>query len=91
MVDIQLIGNKILSASDLDAMNRAEIKSCNYKYCTIINGHGETFNAKVEYSEISVAWGPTHVMIDGNWASIDSFQESDDGKSYACEDYRAVL
>lgn len=91
MVDTQLIGNKILSASDLDAMNRAEIKSRNYKYCTIINRHSDTFKAKVEYSEASKAWEPTHVMMDGDWLSIDFFEDSEEGDSYACEDYRAVL
>jgi len=90
MVDTQLIGGKILSASDLRAMNRAEIKSRNYKYCTI-NRHGDTFNAKIKYSDTSEAWEPTHVMMDGDWRSIDFFENSEAGHSYACEDYRAVL
>ena len=90
-MNVQLIGNKILSASDLDAMNKAEIKSRNYKYCDIVNRHGDTFKAKVEYSEISEYWEPTHVMIDGNWVSIDFFENSEEGESYACESYRSVL
>lgn len=91
MVDTRLIGGKILSASDLSAMNRAEIKSRNYKYCTIINRHGDTFSAKIEYSETSEVWEPTHVMMDGDWRSIDFFENSEEWDSYACEDYRAVL
>ena len=90
-VDIQLIGNKILSALDLDQLNTAEIKSRNYKYCTILNRHGDTFTAKVEYSETSKVWEPTQVMMDGNWTSIDFFESSEEGDSYVCEDYRAVL
>lgn len=91
MADFQLIAGKILSASDLDSMNRAEIKSRNYKYCTIINRFKDRFNAKVEYSETSEAWEPTHVLIDGNWLSIDWFDDSEDGESYVCEDYRSSL
>jgi len=91
MIDVQLIGNKILSASDLDAMNKAEIKSRNYNYCDVVNRHCDTFKAKVKYSEISESWEPTHVMIDGNWMSIDFFENSEEGESYSCEDYRAVL
>lgn len=87
----ELIGGKILSNSDLEKMNEEEVRQRNYKYCTIINGNGDTYNAKVEYSESSGAWEPTHVMMDGNWLSIDFFENSEEVYSYACENYRAVL
>jgi len=76
---------------NMENKNSAEIKTRNYKYCTIINRHSETFTAKVEYSETSEAWEPTHVMIDGNWLSIDFFENTEEGDSYACEDYRTVF
>jgi hypothetical protein len=59
-----------------------------YKYCTIINQFGETFSAKVEYSEMSKSYEPTLVMIDGNWLSIDLFDNSEEGRSYTCENFR---
>lgn len=91
MTDLQFIGGKILSAADLEAMNMAEIKNRKYKFCTIVCMDGSRFEAKVAYNEKSQAWEPTHVMLDGNWASIDFFENTDPAGSYACEGYRETF
>ncbi len=86
MTDVQLIGNKILSASDLEKMNQDEVKARGYKYCTIDCNENGTYLAKVEF--IDGYWEPTEVEYDGQWISIDEFTDTEEGKAYSCEDYR---
>lgn len=88
--DVQLIGNKILSADDLEAMNRAEIKSRNYKYCTIDTRENGVFLARVEYNDSTHCWEPSTVLVDGVWISIDDFDDLPFVGSYSCTDYRML-
>lgn len=68
--------------------NRDEIKDRNYKYCTIRCPNYACFLAEVEYSDSSKSWEPTRVMMYNEWVSMDSFENSEFGESYYCEDYR---
>ena len=62
-----------------------------YKYCTITNGYGDTYLAKVAYSEDTETWHPTHVQLDGKWVSRDFFDSTEEGGSYSCHDYMTKL
>ena len=88
MINTTLIGNKILSMSELEDMNRAEVKARKYKYCTINNIHDESFTAKVGYSETAGAWQVTEVLLTDGWVGVDIFDGMEEGSSYACSDYR---
>jgi hypothetical protein len=88
--DLKLIGNKILSADDLKAMNKAEIKSRNYKYCTIDTGENGDFLARVKYNDSTNAWEPSTVLVDGGWISIDDFDDLPFVAGYSCTDYRTL-
>ena len=68
-----------------------EIKSRNYNYCTISNCYGDEYLAKVAYSDKTKAWHPTDVELDGEWVSRDYFDNTEDGESYSCGDYRTNL
>ena len=87
MNDVQLIGNKILSSFDLEKMNQDEVRSRNYKYCTIDCNENGTYLAKVGL--VDGCWEPTEVEYDGEWISIDEFTDTEEGKAYSCENYRA--
>lgn len=45
-----------------------------YTHCTIDSIAGR-FQAKVTYSDISKAWGPSEVLVDGEWIGIDQFDD----------------
>ena len=84
---VQLIGGKVLSASDLDKMNKAEVRSRNYKYCTVVVGSQPELLAKVEYSESAGAWEPSLVLINDEWVNASILDDMYD--YYACVKYRA--
>lgn len=87
MAYVQVIGNRILSSSDLEKMNLDEVKARNYKYCTIDCNENGTYLAKVELVE--GCWEPTEVEYEGEWISINEFTDTEEGKAYSCENYRA--
>jgi hypothetical protein len=75
---------------DLEAMNKAKIKSSNYKYCTIDTGENGDFLARVKYNDSTNSWGPSTVLVDGGWISIDDFNDLPFVGAYSCTDYRAL-
>jgi hypothetical protein len=87
MTDLQVIGNRILSSSDLEKMNLDEIKARNYKYCTIDCNENGTYLAKVEF--LGGCWEPTEVEYEREWISIDEFSDTEEGNAYSCENYRS--
>lgn len=89
MIDVQLIGNKILSSSDLEKMNQDEVRTRNYKYCTIDCAENGTFLAKVAYSEDAGGWEPVEIEYYGEWILADEFDATEECGSYSCENYRA--
>lgn len=87
-MNVQVIGNKILYASDLEAMNKSEVKSRNYTHCTIRDlVTGKTYLAWVEYSEVSEAWEPTDVYVGSHRLPFGYFEEAI-CENYECIDYR---
>ena len=90
MVDFQLIVGKVPSSEDIEGMNLAEARSRKYKYCTIDAVENGTFLAMVEFSESTKSWEPFKVQYEGDWISIDAFDNTEAGESYSCEDYRAA-
>lgn len=89
MADVQIIGGRILTATDLDRMNEEEVRSRKYNYCTIDANENGTFLAKVSYSEQGKVWEPTHVEYYGRWITIDEFDDTQEGGSYSCIKYRS--
>lgn len=73
-----------------DLQNQQEVKNRKYKYCTIDCGEDGQYLAKVAYSESTRAWGPTEVEYDGKWMTIEEFEDTPEGGSYSCENYRIV-
>lgn len=90
MADLKIIGDRILSMADLEAMNQAEIKSRKYKYCTIECDDSVEFLAKAEYTESSGTWGPGEVYYNGEWISRDAFQDTEEGQCFSVKDYRLI-
>lgn len=84
---VHLVGGKILEASDLDGMNRAEVIARKHQFCTIRCADGALFLAKNRYNESENAWEPSEVMVNDEWVNIDVFDD-EIGFSYSCEDYR---
>ena len=69
-------------------MNKQEVKDRKYKTCTIDAGLNGLFHAKVAYSETSKAWEPTQVLYNGEWITIDEFDDTTEGGSYSCIDFK---
>lgn len=60
------------------------------RYCTVVNRSGSQFLGKVEYSEKDEAWGPTDVLLNDEWISIERFKSIAPSGFYSCKDYRVI-
>ena len=59
-----------------------------YTHCNIDSGDYGDYLAKIEYSESSQTFGPSEVLFQGKWISIDEFDSMDGYNCYGCYNYR---
>lgn len=85
---VHVVGGKILSMDDLEAMNREEVKNRKYTHCTIDAAEHGQFKARVFYNENVKAWEPSEVLFNGKWITAFEFDETEEGGAYGCENWR---
>lgn len=59
-----------------------------YSFCDIDAAEHGTFVAKVRYKNSQKVYQPSEVKYNGQWISIEEFEQTQEGQCYSCENYR---